>query len=153
MQFQRSVKEGEERLTRTWPNLLATGMVGGIDIGIGVFALLLVLHETGSPLLGGLAFSISFIALTLGQSELFTENCLVPIAAVVAGRARVSSVGRLWIGTALMNLVGGWIITGIIMAGTPRLAGTAIETAGHSIDLGLGWRSFALAVLGGWSSR
>jgi formate/nitrite transporter FocA (FNT family) len=148
-QFQRSVEEGEERLTRTWPNLLATGMVGGIDIGIGLFALLLVLHETGSPLLGGLAFSVGFIALTLGQSELFTENYLVPLAAVAAGRARPFSIGRLWLGTLLTNLVGGWIITGIIMTSTPQLAPTAIETAKHYIDLGIGWRSFALAILGG----
>jgi formate-nitrite transporter family protein len=148
-QFQRSVEEGEERLERTWPNLLATGMVGGIDMGIGVFALLLVLHETGNPLLGGLAFSIGFIALTLGQSELFTENYLVPIMAVAAGRAGVSSIGRLWFGTALTNFVGGWIITWIILSSAPQLAPTAVETAKHYIDLGIGWHSFALAILGG----
>ncbi len=148
-QFQRSVEEGEQRLKRTWPDLLATGMVGGIDIGIGVFALLLVLHETGSPLLGGLAFSLGFVALILAQSELFTENYLVPVAAVAAGKARLSSIGRLWSGTLVTNLIGGWIITGIIMVSSPQLAPTAIETAQHYIDLGIGWQSFSLAILGG----
>ncbi len=79
-----SIKEGEPRLTRTWPMLLATGTVGGIDVGMGVFALLLVKSATHSDLLGGLAFSVGFIALLLANSELFTENFLVPLAAVVA---------------------------------------------------------------------
>jgi hypothetical protein len=57
-QFERSVDEGEERLGRTWPGQLATGLVGGIDIGIGLFALLLVMHATGSLLLGGPTLSV-----------------------------------------------------------------------------------------------
>lgn len=147
--FQRSIDEGEMRLRRTWPGLLATGTIGGIDVGIGVFALLLVLHETNNPLLGGLAFSIGFIALTLGQSELFTENFLVPIAAITARRASLASLGRLWGGTAVTNLAGGWVIMGIVLAGTPQLAPKAVEVAKHYIDLGIGWHSFALALLGG----
>ena len=148
-QFQRSVEEGEERLTRTWPSLFATGMVGGLDMGIGVFALLLVLHETHNPLIGGVAFSIGFIALTLGQSELFTENYLVPVAAVVAKRASIGAVGRLWFGTALMNLIGGWLIMWIVVVSLPQLKPTAIETAQHYIDLGINGHAFTLAVLGG----
>jgi formate-nitrite transporter family protein len=64
--------------------------MGGLDIGAGVLALLLVEHLTGSPLLGGLAFSIGFIALTLARSELFTENFLVPVAAVAARRGSLA---------------------------------------------------------------
>jgi len=118
-------------------------------VGIGVFALLLVLHQTDNPLLSGLAFTIGFLALTLGQSELFTENFLVPIAAIAAGRARLLSLARLWAGTGVTNLVGGWIIMGIVLAGTPQLAPNAIEVAKHYVDLGIGWQSFALALLGG----
>ena len=87
--FDRLVDEGEQRLGRSWPGLLATGLMGGLDIGAGVLALLLVEHLTGSPLLGGLAFSIGFIALTLARSELFTEDFLVPVAAVAAQRGRL----------------------------------------------------------------
>src|SRR4051794_34074872 len=79
--FERTVDEGEMRLTRTWPGLLATGTVGGFDVSAGVFALLIVEHETHNTLLAALAFGIGFIALTLANSELFTENFLVPIAA------------------------------------------------------------------------
>jgi formate/nitrite transporter FocA (FNT family) len=146
--FQRTVAEGEHRLTRTWPGLLATGVVGGFDVGVGVLALLLVKEETGSVLLAGLAFGIGFMALTLAQSELFTENFLVPVAAVTARRASIGRLLRLWFGTAVMNLAGGWVITGLIIAGQPKLRHTAVEIATEYARFPAG-RAFSLAILGG----
>src|SRR5947199_3551004 len=115
--FQASVEAGRERLHRSWPGLLATGAVGGIDVSIGLLALLTVEHATGNRLLGALAFGIGFIALTLAGSELFTENFLVPVNAVVAGHAPLRALFRLWAGTLAANLVGGWVVAGLIMAG------------------------------------
>ena len=54
--LQRLLDEGEQRLGRSWPGLLATGFLGGLDVGIGVLALLLVEHLTHNVLLAGLAF-------------------------------------------------------------------------------------------------
>jgi formate/nitrite transporter FocA (FNT family) len=147
--YERSVEEGERRLARTWPSLLATGAVGGVDISLGVLALLLVEEATHDPLLGGLAFGIGFVALVLGKGELFTENFLVPIAAVTAGRARLSSVLRLWLGTGVTNLVAGWLITGVVISGLPELRATAVRLASHYALSGLGWRSLCAAILGG----
>ena len=75
--FDRTVDEGRQRLGRSWLQLIATGLLGGLDIGVGVLALLLVEHLTGDPLLSALAFAAGFIALTMARSELFTENFLV----------------------------------------------------------------------------
>lgn len=147
--FRRSANQGEERLGRSWPSLFATGAVGGIDVGVGVFALLLVEQATENALLGAIAFGIGFIALTLANSELFTENFLVPVAAVAAGRARPSAVVRLWLGTGLTNLAGGWLIMAIVMAAVPVLDSTALKLAAHYTDIGLGWESFAASILGG----
>jgi formate/nitrite transporter FocA (FNT family) len=146
--FHRTVTDGEQRLTRSWPGLLSTGVVGGLDVGVGVLGLLLVKEATGSVLLAGLAFGIGFIALTLAQSELFTENFLVPVVAVAAHRASFLQLMRLWAGTAVMNLAGGWVITGLIMAGQPKLRATALEIAHEYVTFPAG-RAFALAVLGG----
>jgi formate/nitrite transporter FocA (FNT family) len=129
--------------------LLATGLVGGIDVGTGVLALLLVEHITHNKLLGGLAFSIGFIALALAKSELFTEDFLVPVTAVVARQARFRALLRLWGGTLVSNLAGGWIFTWLILRGYPQLADTAVESGHYYVELGLGVRSMALAVLGG----
>ncbi|MCW2606182.1 MAG: Formate/nitrite transporter FocA, family [Frankiales bacterium] len=147
--FKRSIDEGRRRLSRrTWP-LLATGLLGGIDVGTGVLALLFVEHETESVVLAGLAFTIGFIALSLAKSELFTEDFLVPVSTVIARQARFRMLMRLWAGTLVMNLVGGWFFTFLIHLGFPQFSETALKAGGHYIDLGLGRRAFALAVIGG----
>ena len=147
--FERLVAEGEQRLGRSWLGLLATGFLGGLDVGIGVLALLLVEQATHSVLLGGLAFSAGFIALTLARSELFTEDFLVPVVAVVARRGTLLGLTRLWVMTLVTNLAGGWIVTGLVMAGFPALRAQAIEAATFYIKLGITWRAFALALVGG----
>lgn len=147
--FADSVDDGTHRLRRSLSTLLATGLVGGIDLSIGVIALLVVKYETGSDILAALAFTIGFIALTLARSELFTENFLVPVTAVVARQARIRALLRLWAGTMVTNLLGGWIVMALLMASVPELHDTARETGRFYVDLGIGWRSFALAMLGG----
>jgi formate-nitrite transporter family protein len=145
----RLLDEGEQRLGRSWPGLLATGFLGGLDVGVGVLALLLVEHATHNILLAGLAFSIGFIALTLARSELFTENFLIPVAAVVAKRSPLRSLVRLWVATIIMNLAGGWVVTAIVITGFPSLRANAVDAASAYIELGITWRAFALALIGG----
>ena len=147
--FHSSVDAGKARLERRWPALLATGMVGGIDVGIGVFGLFVVHHATDNTMLGSLAFTIGFMALLLANSELFTENFLVPVAAVAARRSTARALLRLWAGTAVLNLAGGWVLMAVVMAGSPELRDTAVEVGSHPIELGIGVTSFASAVLGG----
>ncbi|HEV7208592.1 MAG TPA: formate/nitrite transporter family protein [Mycobacteriales bacterium] len=148
--FDRLVNEGQQRLGRSWSGLIATGLLGGLDIGTGVLALLLVEHESHNILLAGLAFSIGFIALTMARSELFTEGFLIPVAAVVAKKANAWKLLRLWVVAAVTNLVGGWVITGIVIGGFPQLRPAARQAADFYIHLGVGWRAFALALLGGF---
>jgi formate/nitrite transporter FocA (FNT family) len=145
----RAIDEGRRRISRrTWP-LLATGVLGGIDVGTGVLALLFVENETQSKLLAGLAFTIGFIALTLARSELFTEDFLVPVTTVIARQARFRMLIRLWVGTLVANLVGGWLFTYLVMKGFPQFAETAIKAGSFYVDLGLGGKAFSLAVIGG----
>lgn len=147
--LQETVEEGRIRLGRSGPGLLATGLLGGIDVSLGVLALLVVEQATGMRVAGALAFPIGFIALTLGKSELFTENFLVPVAAVVAEKAGPLSLGRLWGGTAVMNLLGGWLFAWLSMSALPRLHETAVRTASLYPELGIGWESFSLGLLAG----
>ena len=147
--LQRTVQEGKRRLERSWAPLIATGLVGGIDVGTGVLALLVVESQTGNKLLAGLAFSIGFIALAMARSELFTEDFLVPVGTVIARQAQLRQLARLWIVTAAGNLVGGWVFTGLIIAGLPAVKQTAADAGAYYTGLGIGWKSFALALLGG----
>src|SRR5205807_4836515 len=94
------------------------------------------------------AFGVGCMALRLATTERVTQIFLVPVAAVTAGRASIAKLLRLWFGTAVMNLAGGWVITGLIIAGQPKLRATAVQIASEYARLPAG-RAFALAVLGG----
>jgi formate/nitrite transporter FocA (FNT family) len=145
----RIVEQGRPRLHRTWSELLSTGAVGGLEVGLGVLALLAVEHATGSPLLAGLAFSVGFIALLLGHSELFTEGFLVPVTVVAAREATWWHLARFWIGTLVGNLVGGFVLAWLIAVAFPGLHETAVRLGAQYATPGLTGTTFALAVLAG----
>ncbi|MBN1094768.1 formate/nitrite transporter family protein [Blastococcus sp. TML/C7B] len=147
--FDRIVSQGAQRLHRTWREVLTTGLAGGLEVGVGVLALLAVYAETGSHLLAGIAFSVGFIALLLARSELFTEGFLVPVTAVVAGRAGPGQLAKLWAGTLVANLVGGWVVMWIAVHALPELGTTAIESATTFVDAPLDLQSVCLAFLAG----
>jgi formate-nitrite transporter family protein len=147
--FSRMIDEGTQRLHRTWREVLVTGFFGGTEVAIGVLAYLSVLQVTHQPLLAGLAFSIGFLALLLGRSELFTEGFLVPVTTVAAKRASFGQLLKLWSGTLAANLVGGYVIMWLIMTAFPKLRSQTIEAAGHYATAPLSAETVALALLGG----
>ncbi|MBA8824186.1 formate/nitrite transporter FocA (FNT family) [Saccharopolyspora lacisalsi] len=145
----RIVEQGRPRLYRTWPQLLATALVAGMEVALGVLALLTVQQATGSSLLAGIAFSVGLIALLLGYAELFTEGFLVPIVVVVAREARYRHLMRFWAGTLLGNLVGGWVLTWLVMLGFPELGSTAAHLGAEFVHAGVSLQSLCLAILAG----
>ena len=147
--FERIVSEGAQRLHRTWREVLSTGFAAGLEIATGVVAFLAVYQATGSHLLAGLAFSVGLIALMLGRSELFTEGFIVPVTAVVARRASTGQLLKLWFGTLVMNLIGGWLIMWVVVHALPGLAAVVQESAAHFVDAPLDLQSVSLAVFAG----
>ncbi|WP_295624005.1 formate/nitrite transporter family protein [uncultured Corynebacterium sp.] len=147
--YSAATEEGAERLHRSWRALITTGFLGGVEISVGVLAYILTLHETGSPLLAGLAFSVGFIALYLAHSELFTEGFYYPFMAIFDGRGTWTELVRLWVVTLLSNLVGGWLTIWLVVVGLPELVPKLTEKAHHFLDIGLSWQGAALAVLAG----
>src|SRR3712207_4298671 len=110
--WEESVEEGERRPGRSASGLLATGIVGGLDIMLGIVGLTVVtgaleavVPEESAHVFGSLAFGIGLVLLILGRSELFTENFLVPITTVIDGSKRIGDVARLWVGTLVGNLL------------------------------------------------
>ncbi|BDZ46718.1 formate/nitrite transporter family protein [Naasia aerilata] len=147
--FDAIVDEGAQRLHRSTASMLITGLFGGLEVGLGVLGYLAVLHETGSHLLAGLAFGIGFMALLLAHSELFTENFLVPVAAVAAKEASLLQLAKLWGGTLLANLVGGWIFMWLLVQAFPQWKPEYDTTAHSFVDPGLTLQTAVLAILAG----
>lgn len=147
--FIASVDQGRRRLSRRLTSLVATGAVGGVDVGTGVLGLLLIEAKTGSVLLGGFGLAIGFIALSYAQSELFTEDFLIPVVTVMARQARFRMLLRLWGGTFVANIAAGWVFMWFVMKGLPSLDAAALRGGAYYAGLGFGLRAFALAVVGG----
>ncbi|MGN6131752.1 MAG: formate/nitrite transporter family protein [Nocardioidaceae bacterium] len=147
--FDRLVIEGTQRLSRPWREVLATGFLAGTEVAVGVMAYVAVEQQTGSKLVAGMAFSVGFLALLLGRSELFTEGFLVPVVTVAAKRASVRHLAKLWVGTLVANLVGGWAIMWLVVLGFPSLRAQLVELATPFATAPFGARSVALAVLAG----
>jgi formate/nitrite transporter FocA (FNT family) len=120
--------------------LLATGMVGGLDVMLGIVGLVvvtgafeLVMPAESAHVLGSLAFGIGFVLLIVGRSELFTENFLVPVTTVISGGKRVRSVVRLWAGTLIGNLTV-MAVLALVLSGAGLVPPSALDAAGALAD-------------------
>lgn len=147
--FDQVVEKGRPRLYRTPVELLASGTIAGVEIALGVLAFLSVEQATGSKLLAGLAFSIGFIALLLGNSELFTEGFLVPVVVVAAKEATYGQLVRFWALTLLGNLVGGWVTMWAVVTAFPAIRSGAVRNGATFATSSLTLSTFLLAVLAG----
>lgn len=107
-----AVDEGTRRMNRTRPALWSTSLVGGFDVMIGVLALALVsgaftevMPNEAAHVLGSLVFGLGFVFLTVGRGELFTENFLLPVGAVLARRNTTGRLVEMWVIALVGNFV------------------------------------------------
>ncbi|CAN5187693.1 hypothetical protein BH24ACT23_BH24ACT23_08020 [soil metagenome] len=119
--WRETVNEGERRLTREPRGLAATGLVGGLDVMLGLTAVIVLTGAVATitnpelaHVVGSLAFGIALVFVVIGRSELFTENFLVPVGAVYSGRGSRTALARMWSLTLLSNLVGLAIVAAIL---------------------------------------
>ena len=106
-------------------------MAIGVSLALhaGVLAYLVVHHATGSTVLAGLAFSIGFVALLLARSELFTENFLVPVAAVAARHGTLGGLARL--GELAGQRERGADHDRVVVAATTTVRAAVVDTGGE----------------------
>src|SRR5215218_4396155 len=141
--YEDGLDEGERRLARGTSALAATGFAGGADVFFGIVAvavttgaLAVVLPEAPAHVLGSLTFGLAFVFITLGRAELFTENFLIPVSAVYAGRAGLAVLLRMWGITFLLNMAGLVLfaalfsVEGVLEPDALEAAGTLADTMG-----------------------
>jgi formate-nitrite transporter family protein len=150
--------EGQRRLKRGWSGLAATGFAGGADVFFSIIALAVtaaglaeVMPEAPAHVIASLTFGIGFAFITLGRAELFTENFLLPVGAVWAGRARLADLVRMWALTMAFNFLGLALfsalfsISGVVEPSVLATAGTMADTLGDRSVLA----AFASAIAAG----
>ena len=145
----KTVVEGAKRLNRKWPELVVTGFFGGVDVGLGILAMILVKQATGSDVLAGMAFGIGLLAMKLAHSELFTEEFLLPLNAAIAGQATVLQILRLWSVTLVTNLLGGLVFVWLVVLALPDYHSTLTKMAVGYVDQSSPIEMIALALLAG----
>ena len=145
----RQIEEGTTRLSRPFTALVATGVMGSLEIGVGLLAQYTVYSATGSDMLGALGFTVGLVIILMAHSELFTEGFLVPVTAVVAGSAKPIRLPIFWAATFLGNVIGAAIIMGLLTVGYPEMHPYLIEEATHYATMSLDAEHLVKAALGG----
>jgi formate-nitrite transporter family protein len=157
--FERTREEGKRRLSRPPAELISTAVAAGLDIVAGIVVLALVtaalakrFGDDPAHLAGAIGFGVGFVFLIVGRAELFTENFLVPIAAIDRNdRKSWQGLAQLWIVSPIFNLVGGTIM--ILIATThgvlPEGAGTPIKDVAQKLHANHALALFLSAVFAG----
>ncbi len=132
--YDRARAEGRRRLFMPALEQVTTGFIAGVTIVFGIVALGIVVAaleeavgRNAAEVAGALAFSIGMVFLIVGRTELFSENFFDPVAAAIEehGRAAWLRLFRLWGAILLFNLVGGAVLTAVLMVDGALPGGTA----------------------------
>jgi formate/nitrite transporter FocA (FNT family) len=154
------IEEGLEQLNRPSVGLFLSGVSAGLDLGFSIlmmgvmFSLVQnVLPESIGHILVSNMYSIGFIFVILGRSELFTEHTDLAVLPVLDKKASVYLLLRLWGIVYLANLIGGAVFAYMIAKVGPALQVTeqnafiyfANKMTGHD------WNNILLSgILAGW---
>jgi formate/nitrite transporter FocA (FNT family) len=120
--YKRTKEEGQRRLDRPLLEEISTALAAGFDIAAGVIALALVesqlSHRWGTHtahVFGSIAFGVGFVFLVVGRGELFTENFLVPLAALDHRDGHSwRKLLKLWTISPVFNVIAGLAIASIV---------------------------------------
>ena len=120
------IKMGTDELERPISGLFLSGLSAGLDIGFGplLMAVFLTLGtgawgEFSLDLLVANAYAMGFIFVIVGRSALFTELTTLASLPVLARRASVGQLGRLWGSVYAGNIVGGVIFAASMVTLAP----------------------------------
>jgi formate/nitrite transporter FocA (FNT family) len=154
------LQEAMDALDRPAGRLCFSGIAAGLEIGFSLFLMATVrkmsqgrLPEPVTNLLVANMYSFGFVLVVLGRSELFTEQTSLAVMPVLARRASVGSVLRLWGIIFVSNLVGAALFARLAAYIGPELGVFDRATLGeiaHSVVDHPGLTIFVSGVLAGW---
>ncbi len=157
--LEEEINEGLHELQRPTLGLLISGFSAGLDVSFSVLIMAVVLslgQNLSKPVLEimlALGYSVGYILVVIGRSELFTEHTTRSVYPVLHGDASVAALARLWALIYVSNLAGCAIFAKAITFIGPALNVAQPWAFGH-LSSGLvdhpGWVIFVSAILAGW---
>jgi formate/nitrite transporter FocA (FNT family) len=131
------IEKGQHEIDRETEGLLLSSLSAGLDIGFGPLLMGVILTlsvgsygDLQTELLLASAYSVGFIFVILGRSELFTEHTTLAVMPVIDGKATLKQLGRLWGLVYAGNILGGLIFTGLAVLLMPGLGVVSPEAFG-----------------------
>lgn len=158
--LQSMIDKGSHEINRQTSGLLLSSFSAGLDIGFGPLLMGVILTlsvgsygDLTTELLLASAYSVGFIFVILGRSELFTEHTTLAVMPVIDGKATVDNLARLWAVVYIGNIVGGFVFTALavlLMPGLGVVNAAAFETIAYKlVSHELHWL-FIAGVFAGW---
>jgi formate/nitrite transporter FocA (FNT family) len=158
--LEQQLADAEEQLERPALGLSLSALTAGLDLGFSgfVMAVLLTMLGTIAPqpildLVVANAYTVGFIFVVIGRSELFTEHTTIAVLPVLARRSSLARLLRLWGIVLVANLVGAAAFAAFIAHLGPELGlierHAFAEIARPVLEPGPGLM-FLSAVLAGW---
>ena len=154
------IEKGSHEIERSADGLFLSSLSAGLDIGFGPLLMGVILTlsagsygDLTTELLLASAYSVGFIFVILGRSELFTEHTTLAVMPVIDGKASLKKLGRLWGIVYAGNIIGGMVFTGlavILMSGLGVIEPAAFTTIAEKlVSHQLHWL-FVAGVFAGW---
>lgn len=131
------ISEGVSALRRPIAGLFLSGLSAGLDIGFSLLLLAAFRERNPNPyhpesdILEALIYSLGFIFVTLGRSELFTEHTTLAVLPVLSGQTTFRELGRLWAVVYISNLIGAAIFAAIAVYTGPRIGLISLKVFGE----------------------
>ena len=114
------IEEGLDALQRPAVGLVVSGLSAGLDVGFSAFLIAVALsHADGAlpkpveRLLVANLYSVGFIFVIIGRSELFTEQTTLAVLPTLRGRASIGQLLRLWGLVWGSNILGAMAFAGL----------------------------------------
>lgn len=158
--LEQEIQDGLRELERPTGGLALSSLSAGLDIGFSVLAMgaILIMASGELPesvvgLLVANAYSIGFVFVVLGRSELFTEHTTLAVLPVIDGRASLPSLLRLWGVVYVANLAGAALFAAFLSLVGPALGSiepAAFEHLARRTTDHPSWVILCSAVLAGW---
>lgn len=158
--LEQEIETALEELERPPAGLLMSGLSAGLDIGFSVLAAAIIVtlaagevSQVAEHLLVAAAYSVGFVFVIFGRSELYTEHTTLAVLPVLSGQARIRQVLRLWGLVYVSNIVGTAVFAGLLVVIGPGLGvvspSALIDPALHMIGH-TPWVIFLSAIVAGW---
>lgn len=158
--LEQEILVGLRELHRPTSGLLLSSLSAGLDIGFSVLlmaiALTLLPEGYGAPLTEAVLanlYSVGFVLVLLGRSELFTEHTTLAVLPFLRGRSTLAEVARVWAVVFAGNSIGALLFASLIVWIAPALGivdPQAFSAIAHELTRHEWWVMLGSAVLAGW---